>query len=330
MTLLAPSHNSLLFGHDEAMRQFAAAYASGRMHHAWLMTGVEGVGKATLAWHMAHYVLSGGKNPLGKLDMQHPVARLVAGEAHPDLFVLRRPVDDKTGAMKDVIPAEDARKLAPFLHKTATHGGWRVAIIDEAHALNRFGQNAILKVIEEPPRKCLILITTTTAGALLPTIRSRCRVLPLRPLDDQALRTVLGHCGLEAGQEADFGPAIRLAGGSAGFAVKILQTECLPLYEEMLEILGKLPALDMARLHGLADRIGRKADRDSFGIVTTLLNDHLRQKAKEEASQGGYRLDRALRLWDKVGHIFAQAADANLDHKLAFVNAVAAIRHAAA
>jgi DNA polymerase-3 subunit delta' len=342
----SPSYSPVLIGHDAALRQVREAYASGRMHHAWLVTGPEGIGKATMAFHMAHYVLSGGANLPGRLNMQHPAARLVAAESHPDLFILRRAVDEKTGAQKDSIAVEDARKLASFLRMTATHGGWRVAIIDEAQALNRFGQNAILKAIEEPPARCLIILTVTTPGALLPTIRSRCRVLPLQTLEDDVLRAVLERCGADAGGEAEWQEILALSGGSAGFALKVLQTESLPLYKDLLALLKDLPALDMVRLHQLADKTGRKADADSFAVLTRLLTERLRRAVKaqaegkepleaEEASfdarlASGGRLDRTLQLWDKVGQIFAVADHANLDHKLAFINAIAEIRRAAA
>ncbi|MDD5586412.1 MAG: DNA polymerase III subunit delta' [Alphaproteobacteria bacterium] len=330
MNILPPAQNPVLIGHDHALRQIEAAFASGRMPHAWLMSGIEGIGKATLAFHAAHYVLSGGQNPLGKLDMLHPAARLVAGEAHPDLFVLRRPLDEKTGKTKDSIPVEDARKLAPFLHMTATHGGWRVAIIDEAHALNRHGQNAILKVIEEPPANCLILLTATAPGALLPTIRSRCRMLPLQPLDETSLRAVLARSGLDM-VASDMERLIELSGGSAGFALNMAEAETLPLFEELMALLQGLPALDMAKLHTLADRIGRKGDGDNFSVITHLLTNKLCQGVREKALKGQRgSLDRSLRLWDNVRQTFAMAVDSNLDRKLAFVNAVCEIRRATA
>jgi len=339
MNIPPPWQNPYLAGHDEAARQFEAAYAAGRLPHAWLIAGIEGIGKATLAWHFAHYVMSGGANPIGKLNMQHPAARLIAAEAHPDLFVLQRPLDERTGALKDGIPVEEARKIAPFLHMTASHGGWRIAIVDEAHTLNRFGQNAILKVIEEPPEKCLILLTVTTPGVLLPTIRSRCRVLPLQPLDDAAMRAVLMRCGAETG---DLGRVIALSSGSAGFALKMLQTGSLPLYEEMLVLLQNLPELDMASAHRLADRVGRKTDRERFAVLAHLLTEALRkavraQAAGEPLADGftarlaqGNRLDRTLQLWEKIGQTFATTEAASLDRKLAFLNALSEIRRMAA
>lgn len=326
MNILPPSRNPVLIGHDEALSQVAAAFTSGRMPHAWLITGIEGVGKATLAWHVAHHVLSGGQNPAGQLDMNHPVARLVAGEAHPDLFVVRRPFDEKTGRFRDSIPVEEVRKMAPFLSMTATHGGWRVILLEEAHALNRHGQNAILKVVEEPPANCLILLTATAPGALLPTIRSRCRVLPLQPLEDRPLAAILARCELDLPPD-ETQRLIRLAGGSAGFALRIAETEALPLFDELTSLLNDAATPDMIKVHALADRIGRKAETDRFTVIAQLLIEALRRNASDMARSGeAPDLSRALQTWERVRQTFVMAVESSLDKKLAFVQVMGNIQ----
>lgn len=336
MTAPDPAHNPILIGHDPAVMQVMDAFASGRLHHAWLIAGIEGIGKATLAWHIAHYVLSNGQNKPGKINPALPVAKLIMGGAHPDMLVIRRAVDEKTGELRNSIIAEDARRIAAFLHTTAAHSGWRVVLIDEAHLLNRVGQNTILKILEEPPPQALILITTTSAGALLPTIRSRCRLLQLAPLGDQQMKTILARLQPELGPE-DIAQLVLHAGGSAGFALKIVRTETLPLYEELREVLAERK-LDIARLHKLADQIGRKADAESYAVITALLSGLLRRTARARAAgeTGGdvlpgapLPLDRALQLWDKTRATLAAAENANLDRKLAFINAVVEIRQAA-
>ena len=317
-----------LIGHDDAMREVQAVYASGRMHHAWLIAGIEGIGKATLAKHIAQFMMANGEGELGKTNPHNSAAKLVEAETHPDLLIIRRPVDEKTGEQRNVIPVDVVLKIATFLHKTATHGGWRVVIIDEAHTLNRFGQNAILKIIEEPPPRTLILITVTTPGALLPTIRSRCRVLQLAPLDAAHMRDILRHTAPQASPE-DVSELIKLSGGSIGFALKILRSETLPMYREMLGILDTMPQLDVARLHKLADQIWRKADGESFDVLTVLLTDRLREVVQEEAHRVPVgRVDLALQIWDKTRATFAATDNANLDRKLAFINAMSEIRAA--
>lgn len=320
MNVLAPIHNPHLVGHDDAMQQIGEAFASGRMHHAWLIAGIEGIGKTTLAYHIAQHVLSAGENTLGKLDMNHRVAKLVAAEAHPDMLVVRRATDDKTGELRNVIVVDDALKIATFLHKTATHGGWRVVIIDEAHTLNRHGQNAILKILEEPPARVLILITVSSPGALLPTIRSRCRVLQLAPLGLPHMRNVL----LQAAPDVppyEIEKLIDLSQGSIGFALKILRTETLPLFEELLKLL-EMPKLDTPRLHKLADQISRKADAESFEVVRALLIEHLRQSARKLASENTNTaaLENKIQLWERVKGFFTTADFSNLDRKLAIIN----------
>lgn len=323
--------NSNLVGHDEAMRQVAEAFASGRMHHAWLITGPEGIGKNTLAYHIANHVLSSGQNPLGRIDLQHRITKLILAESHPDMLIVRRATDDKTGELRNVIVVDDALKVASFLHKTSTHGGWRVVIIDEAHCLNRFAQNAILKILEEPPSRTLLLLTVTTPGALLPTIRSRCRVLNLAPLDDAHMSDILTRTAPHL-EEMDLQRLIKLAHGSIGFALKIINTESLPLYDELTTILKDLPTLDMVRLHAFADKISRKADTGSFEVILSLMMQHFQQELVQEAKQNGSSsvLDRKLQVWDSVNQTFQMADTANLDRKLAFVKAISDIRNAIA
>jgi len=320
------SETQHLVGHDEAMREVQAAFASGRMHHAWLIAGIEGIGKATLAKHIAQFVLANGESALGKIDPEHRVAKLVEAETHPDMLIIRRPVDEKTGELRNIIPVEETLRVAMFLHKTATHGGWRVVIIDEAHAMNRNGQNAILKIIEEPPPQTLILITVTTPGVLLPTIRSRCRVLPLAPLDAAHMQVILHRTAPQMPME-DVNALIALSGGSIGFALKVLHSEVLPLYREMLAILNAMPELDVARLYKLADQIAKKADAESFDVLTSLLIERLRMLTHEEAHRVPVgRVDLTLQIWDKTRATLAALDHTNLDRKLAFINAMSEIR----
>jgi DNA polymerase-3 subunit delta' len=322
--------SSPLLGHDEALRQAVAAFDAGRMHHAWLIAGIEGIGKATLARQIATHVFSSVQNPLGRPDLRHRIEKSVAGEAHPDCLILRRAADEKTGELRKVIVVDDALKVGAFLRRTATHGGWRVVIIDEAHTLNRHAQNATLKILEEPPSQALILMTATTPGALLPTIRSRCRVLHLSPLDTAHLRSVLMRAQPDL-PDPELERLIALSGGSAGFALQILRSEALPLYDELAALLEESgAAIDVARLHRLADQMSRKADSESFEVVTTLLLERLRGAIRDAALAGRdhARLEARLRQWDKVRGILAASEISNLDRKLALINAAAELHGA--
>ncbi|MFA5040703.1 MAG: DNA polymerase III subunit delta' [Bdellovibrionales bacterium] len=313
-------------GHAAALREVEESFASGRMPHAWLIAGIEGIGKAALAKHIAQFVLSNGEGELGKPDLARHAVKLVEAETHPDLLIIRRSVDEKSGALRDTIPVDDARKVPQFLHKTAVEGGWRVVIIDEAHALNRNGQNAILKIIEEPPSRALILITVTTPGVLLPTIRSRTRVLQLSPLGTDDMRALVQTTAPHATPQ-DIDAVIALSGGSVGFALKILRTESLPLYRDMLGILDAMPQIDIARLHKLADQVARKTDIECFEVLKALLIERLRVSVHDEAKNKG-ATGIALKLWDKTKETFATAENGNLDRRLAFINAMTDISKA--
>ncbi|MDR3424841.1 MAG: DNA polymerase III subunit delta' [Alphaproteobacteria bacterium] len=314
-------------GHTAACREVQLAYASSRMPHAWLIAGIAGVGKAPLAKHIAQFVLGGGQGELGAGDPETRTAKLVEAETHPDLLVIRRPLDEKTGELRSVIPVEEVLKVAAFLHRTATHGGWRVVILEDAHRLNRNGQNAILKIVEEPPPRTLILITVTTPGVLLPTIRSRSRALQLSPVNAKDMREIIRREETPATPE-DIDAAVDLSGGSAGFALKILRTATLPLYREMLALLDAMPQWDVARLHKLADQIARKADAESFDVLATLLVERLRCAVHDEALRQSYGGTLALQIWDQTRATFTAADASNLDRKLAFINAMNEIRAA--
>ena len=186
----SPRENPLLIGHAPAEAELVGALRSGRMHHAWLITGAEGVGKATLAYRFARRLLAGPAAALA-LDPADPVFRRVAMGTHVDLLTVERAFDDKRQRVRGEIVVDDARVISAFLRLTPAEGGWRVVVIDGADHMNRNAANAVLKMLEEPPPQAIILLTCAAPGRLLPTIRSRCRRLALPPLADDAMDQVL-------------------------------------------------------------------------------------------------------------------------------------------
>lgn len=316
-----------MLGHGEAARQVAESWLAGRMHHAWLLTGLEGIGKATFALRMAAFALSGGKGtpdlPLASdKQAQHALA-----ETHPDLLVIRRAVDEKTGALKQGIVVDDALRVGTFLHKTSSHGGWRVVVIDEAHTLNRNAQNAILKILEEPPARAMIIMTATTVGAMLPTIRSRCRALSFAPLDEQAMRDLLQKHAKDLSED-DIRRLLPLAAGSIGKALRILKTEALDKYEELQALFEELPRVDIARLHKLADKIAPKAESEAFEVATELFVESLRLRAVLGAKSGAAAGEVQWRIqqWEAMRMTLETCDRANLDRKLAIVSAFNALK----
>ena len=190
MSAPEPRENALLRGHAAAEAMLAEALRAGRLHHAWLITGPLGVGKATLAFRFARRLLAGGEGELA-LSATHPVFRRVAVGSHADLLTIEREWDPKKKRMRGEIIVDDVRRVSGFLRLTPAEGGWRVVIVDGAEDMNRQGQNALLKVLEEPPPQAILLLVCGAAGRLLPTIRSRCRRLALDKLEEADVAALL-------------------------------------------------------------------------------------------------------------------------------------------
>ncbi len=337
ITVQSPHECQAIIGHENAINQITESFNSGRMHHAWLLTGAEGIGKASLAYQMAHMILSGGENRIGRINPNHAVAKLIAAQSHPDLLTVARPFDEKTGVQNKMIPVDEARKLAPFLSLTPSFGQGRFAFIDEAHTLNRSGQNAILKMIEEPPTGAFVVLTATTIGMMLPTIRSRCRVVSMDCLQDSEISTILARQSIDLPQDVSSDRLYALAGGSVGRTLKLLDSGALPLFDELLLLLSALPQVDLVRVHALADQLSRKADADKFQAVSQMMIDTIQNTiravaagrpdpvglAAKIAPDGD--LDKALLLWESTKKAFATAEQANLDKKLTFINVISEI-----
>jgi len=213
-----PRQAERLVGHDAALAAFHAAWRGGRLHHAWLIGGPPGIGKATLAFRIARWVLAGGPETDASLALppSHPAFRKVAIGSHPDLAVLERSENTKTGRMRTEIVVDDVRTLASFLRLTPAESDWRVAIVDPADDLNREAANALLKILEEPPPRALVLLVAHAPGRLLPTIRSRCRRLMLRPLAEAEVAALLGSFTPETFTPETYRQLMAMAGTGEG------------------------------------------------------------------------------------------------------------------
>src|ERR1700742_1546875 len=246
-----PRETNDLFGHHEAETALLGAYRSGRIPHAWLIGGAQGIGKATLAYRMARFVLSHG-NPGSddvsraetlQVDPSDPVARHVAAGAHGGLLTLERTLNDK-GVMRTVITVDETRETISFFGSTAAVEGWRVCIVDTVDELNANAANALLKVLEEPPRQSLFLLVSHAPARVLPTIQSRCRKLPLRPL---ASGDVI-HAAAEAAQLPVDDPALAEAAaaaeGSVARMLTLLGGDALKLHQRTAALLDALPRVD--------------------------------------------------------------------------------------
>lgn len=338
-----------LIGHGGTEAALLALWTSGRMPHAIMLAGPEGIGKATLAYRFARFVLAEGKTkaeavasggglfgdsapaPSGlALSPDHPIFRRVAAGSHADLLAVERAWNDKTGKMRSEIVVNDARELGSFFSMTAGEGLWRVAVVDSLDQLNRNSANAILKILEEPPEKALLLLVCHAPGSVLPTIRSRCRRLDMRPLEPgDATKVIAAHVpDLEPDKAAMLA---RLAEGRPGRAIRLSAEDGLALYTKLGGLLAALPDLDVGAVHALGDSVARKPQ--AFLTLGDLLLGWLQRMIRLRASgragievtagesaamaklAGTLGLERWIEVWEKVARFFERADAVNLDKK---------------
>lgn len=257
-----PRATATLIGQGKAEAAFLEAYNSDRLHHAWMITGPRGVGKATLAWRIARFLIATPKDDGGMfaapapttLDISddHPVNARITALSEPSLFLLRRTWDEKTKKFKAGIAVDEVRRLKTFFAMSNPDGGRRVVIVDAADEMNVAAANALLKVLEEPPADCTLLLVTHQPTRLLPTIRSRCRELRCAPLSPDDMGAALTAAGATVDHEAV--ALAELATGSVGEALRLINLDGLTLYAELMDVLGTLPRMDRTAALKLAEK----------------------------------------------------------------------------
>jgi DNA polymerase III subunit delta' len=348
--LPAPRESTELVGHGAAEAALLASYNSGRLPHAWLVTGPRGVGKATLAFRFARFILAQDRGGLFAapptslaVAPHHPAFRRVASGGHADLLVVERGYDPRRRRLRSEIVVDDTRAVAGFLRLTPAEGGWRVVILDGADTMNRNAANAVLKILEEPPQRAVLFLLSDNPGRLLPTIRSRCRRLALKPLSEAEVVAALARFRPDLAA-ADAAALARLAHGSIGRALALAAADGLVLYRALMGFMARLPELDAEALHGFADRLARSDD--GFGLVAELLPAWLARMVSLACGRGeaaalpgedaamrrlaGRRgLDQWVEVWENLTYLFAQADGINLDRKQVVLNAFFALEAAA-
>jgi DNA polymerase-3 subunit delta' len=300
---LHPRASTSLIGQERAEAAILDTLRSGKMAHAWLITGPEGVGKATLAYSLARFVLA-SPDPFAlarssaslAIPADRPVARRIASGAHPDLHLLERTLDSK-GKLRTEIVVEDARKATSFLQSTSGEGGWKVLVVDSADDLNRNAANSLLKIIEEPPGRSLVLLVANAPSRLPATIASRCRRLRLEPLPSDAIIEILTRLPGHGGRTDEIKAAANLARGSVRRALLLMESsasELVGLAHQALEAPAgewRVPAMR------LAGQIGARGNETAYEIVFDTLLDWLR----ERAARGGAReAARVATLWSRI------------------------------
>jgi DNA polymerase III subunit delta' len=324
ITVPHPRETTALFGHREAERALLNAYRSGRIPHAWLIGGGQGIGKATLAYRMARFVLA-HRNPLAgevqraetlAVDASDPVTRHVAAGAHGSLLTLERTLNDK-GVMRSVITVDETRETISFFGSTAAVEGWRVCIVDTVDELNPNASNALLKILEEPPRQSLFLLVTHAPARVLPTIQSRCRKLPLRPL---AVEDVIGAAANAANIAIDdpaLAEAAEASEGSVSRALTLLGGDALKLHQRTAALLATLPRVDPRELHALGEALGG-SDRVALAAFIDSVDRWVGERLRADGGNANANLPRLARLaevWEKINRAARDTAEYNLERK---------------
>ena len=343
-----PRYSRRLLGHETAERLFLDAFNSGRVQHGWLITGPKGVGKASFAWKVAKFLAAQGSDgdtslfgdvtQSQSLDVEdeHPAIRRILAKGHADIHELAPEQDAKSGKLRKDISVDQVRQLIDRFNRTSAEGGWRVAIVDAVDQMNRSAANALLKLLEEPPEKTILLLICHAPGKLLPTIRSRCRALPLKPLSLGALSAVLVNRFPDL-STADLQMAAQLSEGAPGTAMTLLEDGGLDLYKDLLQTVDKVSAGDLGAAHQFADRMTGKGANAGFEMVKSQLVGILGQVIRKISGVGdpsvtdeantmivklaaASSLDHWLELWEKVAHRFERMEAVNLDKRQVIVS----------
>jgi DNA polymerase-3 subunit delta' len=273
-----PRETARLYGQEVAEAAFLDVWRSGRMHHAWLISGPKGVGKATLAWKIARFLLAeapaeaglfGAPPPLATLDLppDDPIVRRTTALSEPRLCLVRRGWDEKNKRLKTEITVDESRKLKSFLGLSAADGGRRVILVDAVDEMNANAANALLKILEEPPARTTLLLVSHQPARLLPTIRSRCRDLRCATLGPDDLAKALAQAGIEV--KGDREALAELSGGAPGQALELVTLDGIAGYAEVMALLAGAPSMDRARAVAISE--GLKANDPRTALLVRLI-----------------------------------------------------------
>lgn len=286
-----PRETPRLFGHDAVEAEVLAALTGARAHHGWLLTGPRGIGKATLAWRMARFLLAEAPAEAGlfgedprptslDIDPNHPVAHRIAALSEPSCLLVRRAWDHDRKKLKSQITVEEVRKLNSFFGLSAADGGRRVVIVDSADEMNPSAANALLKVLEEPPKGATLILISHQPARLLPTIRSRCRMLRMAPLAPDALAQALTQAGVHPDAPESLSA---LSGGSAGDALRVIAEDGIALYGQIIRLLGTCPQIDRPGIVTLAEKATARGAEARLDLLVRLLDLALTRLARTGA-----------------------------------------------
>lgn len=319
--VIPPAQSRMLLAHETAANILTQNYRNNRLHHAWLLSGPKGIGKATLAFRFAEHLLRNPESasaPESLEFLDDPVHSQVAKGAHPNILVLRKPYDQKTKKFKTRITVDEIRKTASFLQSASAAESWRIVIVDPADDMNASAANALLKILEEPPARTLFFVIAHSPRGLLPTIRSRCQSLTLKPLNEIDLIDVLKHQPICSDlTEEELVKLAALAKGSVRRALQLTNSNILEIYSGFLELITA-KTQDIGQLHRLAGMLSPAAKSVEYGLFMDLIYDHIADRMRDMAKNDQVPLKQVSRwsdIWDKTREANARAETWNMDKK---------------
>ncbi len=351
--LADPRHSNFFIGHQQVENDLLNLINSDAMPHAIIFAGAKGIGKSTMAFRLARSLFKNGTTDssqdslfgdepenITNLDVSpsDPIFSKVASGGHPDLLTIERPVDAKKGTQKNNVDVDTARKVAPFLRMTSSEGGWRVVVIDDADTMNRNAQNALLKILEEPPKNALLILVCHRLGAIIPTIRSRCRVMNFNPLKKDELDDLMSKEVGGTVSDKDKNILNFLAQGSIGRAQKLIENNGLEIADKVFSLVEGWPNFNWVDIHHLADQCGRAGQDSNFDGVENTFNTVFETLVFAKArGEGGlsvpldndiyikilerHSLEDLTEICDKLIEHFKQARFSNLDKRQAVLGA---------
>ena len=336
----SPQNNSYLLGQEEAENVFLQAWKNNTMHHAWILSGEKGIGKATLAYRIARFLLTADKNNKDKYNSlnvspDNPVFQQIAKGSHPDMIVLERDYIEtdkrkiisaiKKGEVMDemelaslkrsaFIRVDDVRKVNEFLQKTSFNDGWRVVIVDSADDMNKSSANALLKILEEPPARTVLLLISHNMGSLLPTIRSRCAKLQLKTLSDMQVGSLLRRYRSEL-SETMISRLVEMSGGSIGKAISYADEDAVGVYDDMCRLLCAKQNYSLNELLEFCDMAA--STPEAFALTEELLLKFLKDSMPDCRDK-----EEMYALWNETRKKFADCSGVNMDKRLMLINLI--------
>lgn len=314
-----PAAAGRVYGHADTESALVKAYRSGKLHHALIFSGMRGIGKATLAFQFARHIIA---NP----DPQHaPVAfepsedsalaRQIATGAHPQVLHLTRPLDAKTGKFKTQLTVEETKRIGRFLTRTVAGNGHRIVIVDPVNDMNASAANALLKNLEEPTPRTLFILISHAAGRLLPTIRSRCLLIPFQPLDEDNMRVVMSDLGIDARVQAEnFQSLLALSEGSPRLAAMLADGGGLEIIRAANEVISK-KTFDVSASLKIGEALGGRDSDMLFGLFTDLLMKQLADQARITVDENPRQAGHLVNWHQLISAKITESVEYNLDRK---------------